>query len=181
MCVYVFLFYHRSSLKAKHLLTILIHFGLAFPVTRLKDLGSGRMAHHSFPTRKFLCRHMDACHAIKNLLLWSYMRKRTSYGGGGGRKGAGNGKKKVEEGCRKWSPDAADSGPGEEKCCCSLHPWLRTCVGFEVRPHSEVKTSLLTGHVTLDKSPYFFECRFLYPKLRIQRVTLLIQFNLIDF
>ncbi|KAK7799060.1 hypothetical protein U0070_027089 [Myodes glareolus] len=41
----------ESSLKAKHLLTILIHFGLAFPVTRLKGPGSGRMAHHSFPTR----------------------------------------------------------------------------------------------------------------------------------
>lgn len=122
---------------------------------------------------------MEVCHAIKNLLLWSYMRKRTSYGGGGERKGAGNGKKKVEEGCREWSPNAADSGPGEEKCCCSLHPWLRTCMGFEVRPHSEVKTNLLTGHVTLDKSPYFFECRFLYPKLRIERVTLLIKFNLI--
>ena len=122
---------------------------------------------------------MEVCHAIKNLLLWSYMRKRTSYGGGGGRNGAGNGKKKVEEGCREWSPNAADSGPGEEKCCCSLHPSLRTCMGFEVRSHSEVKTNLLTGHVTLDKSPYFIECHFLYPKLRIERVTPLIKFNLI--
>lgn len=119
MCVYAFLFYYRSSLKAKHLLTIFIHFGLAFPVTRLKGPGSGRMAHHSFPTRKFLCRHMEVCHAIKNLLLWSYMRKRTSYSGGG-EKGSWKWKEKVEAGCRGWSLGAADSGPSEEKRCCSL-------------------------------------------------------------
>lgn len=34
-----------------------------------------------------------------------------------GKKGAGNGKKKVEAGCRGWPPGAADSGTSEEKCC----------------------------------------------------------------
>lgn len=45
-------------------------------------------------------------------------------------------------------------------------------MGFEVTPHSEVMTNLLTRHVTLDKSVYFFECRFLYPKLGKERVAL---------
>lgn len=38
------------------------------------------------------------------------MRKRTSHGGGTGKKRDRNGKKGVEEGGRGWSPGAANSG-----------------------------------------------------------------------